>query len=118
MQYRVIKEWTASYEAPIAVAGGDILELDGRADCWDGYIWLWARCPATGREGWIPDSLPVSRGGKHVARRDYSAKELTCQKGQFLTATDETHGWVLCEDHSGEIGWVPQSCLAAKSVSG
>ncbi|RMC37625.1 SH3 domain-containing protein [Paracoccus alkanivorans] len=112
MRYRVISDWSASYDQPIELAAGEGLELSGRKDCWDGHLWLWARSFATGREGWIPDSLPLCRAGKLVSGCDYSARELTCRTGQILASLGETHGWVLCEAEVGDIGWVPRACLA------
>ena len=105
---RVLKAWTASYPAPIAVAAGAPLTLTGREDIWDGgHRWLWAIAPG-GAEGWIPDSL-VAPDGR--ARQSYSAMELSVSEGQLVEALTATHGWTLCRDRDGGTGWVPDSHL-------
>jgi len=110
MQYEVTEDWTATYDAPIALSAGETIELSGRQDIWDGYIWLWARCTA-GKEGWIPDSLVRTMNGRQIAGEDYSAMELTCKRGQVVTGIKETHGWVLCRTAEGRTGWVPRNHL-------
>ena len=109
---RVIVAHNASYADPIAVAAGDALILTGRADIWEGHRWLWAVAP-DGREGWVPDTLPVIPDGTARAERDYSARELDCAEGAQLEALAATHGWTLCRDAAGATGWVPDRCLAA-----
>lgn len=108
--YEATADWTASYDRPVALSRGEALVLDGRSDTWDGHRWLWARDPR-GREGWVPDDLPVASGTGHVAARDYSAQELTCRIGDALTAVALTHGWAWCRNAAGGEGWVPLRCL-------
>lgn len=109
MKYKVIKAWNASYPDPIQVAVGEQLELSGRRDSWDGYVWLWVK-NLDGKEGWIPDSL-VSSDTASTAVEDYTAIELTCKIGQFLTAEKVTHGWAFCRADDGQSGWVPEKNL-------
>ncbi|MFQ6549836.1 SH3 domain-containing protein [Aestuariibius sp. 2305UL40-4] len=104
---RVTRTWTASYPDPISITAGARLDLTGKTDDWGGHIWLWAIAP-DGREGWVPDTLPDDEGR---ARRDYSARELTCTEGDILLALDRTHGWTLCRSTSGAEGWVPDANL-------
>ncbi|QHQ34648.1 SH3 domain-containing protein [Algicella marina] len=111
MHYTVTRGWTATYSAPIEVRVGEKLVLSGKEDEWDGHRWLWARSEAGG-EGWVPDSLPVSSEGTTVARETYSAMELTCIPGELVTGLRQTHGWILCRRETGQVGWVPRSCLA------
>lgn len=104
-------EWTASYEDPIVVKAGEAIQLTGKTDTWDGHRWLWA-IAGDGRAGWIPDSLAESRDGGTIAKSDYSAVELSCAKGEVLTAIRETRGWTWCRSRDGEVGWVPSRILA------
>jgi len=109
VKYTVTKDWTATYLDPIQVVAGEPLELDGRRDVWDGHTWLWAK-NTYGKEGWIPDCIVTSTDPK-TATEDYTAMELSCQKGQFLTAEKEQHGWVFCRNDDGQRGWVPKRNL-------
>jgi SH3-like domain-containing protein len=106
---RVIADWMASYPDPIEVSAGDPITLDGREEIWDGHRWLWAR-NRDGKEGWIPDSL-VARGETTMTAEDYTARELSCGKGQLLTVLGATHGWTFCENADGDRGWVPDRNL-------
>ncbi|MBY5932943.1 hypothetical protein KUV51_08040 [Tateyamaria omphalii] len=108
--FDVVTDWTAAYEHPITLEEGDELWLSGKSDNWDGHIWVWAKDRA-GREGWIPDNLAKRVGGKTYARAPFSAQELTCQLGEKLDGIDETHGWVLCRNTNGMVGWVPSRSL-------
>jgi len=109
LKYKVIKDWAASYPDPIRVKAGEPLALNGRKDIWDGYTWLWAKSLA-GKEGWVPDCL-VSHEAPSTAQEDYTAVELSCQRGQTLTAEKTTHGWVFCRADDGRCGWVPEKNL-------
>jgi len=101
----VVESWVASYPDPIQARAGDALELDGREDLWDGHRWLWAK-HADGKEGWVPDAI-ASEAHPFTATETYSALELSCTKGQALTALRVLHGWVWCLDEAGQRGWVP-----------
>ncbi len=106
----VTRDWKASYSDPIQLAAEEALEFDGQKDVWDGYLWLWA-INVDDKEGWVPDCI-VSSNVPATAIENYSAKELTCQKGQALTAERRLHGWVFCRDAEGRRGWVPERNLS------
>lgn len=109
---RVSKTYTAQYSDPIEFQKGDLIELTGRTDNWNGHKWLWAIAAKDGREGWIPDSFAdVTKGAGQRASADYSARELTCIEGELLTVLHATHGWVWCKNESGDFGWVPAENL-------
>lgn len=104
-----IREHVATYPNPIRVAHGDEIHLDGREEEWDGWRWLWAA--ANGREGWVPDDLPVRDGRRLRAARSYSAAELSVRPGQRLAVTEFTHDWLWCIGDDGEEGWAPERCF-------
>jgi len=106
----LLEDHVASYEDPIAFTQGQALSLTGKAEIWDGYRWLWAVGP-DGRAGWIPDDSVIVKDGGVIALRDYSAMELTCDKGAILLVIEETHGWVWCSAPNGLAGWVPANKL-------
>ncbi|MGR3321513.1 MAG: SH3 domain-containing protein [Pseudooceanicola sp.] len=112
MRVTVKEDWTRSYPDPIAIEAGARIALTGREDVWDGHRWLWAR-DAEGREGWVPDSMIRSDpDGLTEAAQDYSAMELTCHAGEVLEVVEATHGWCLCRDPKGQMGWVPSRNLS------
>ncbi|MDJ0827555.1 MAG: SH3 domain-containing protein [Rhodobacter sp.] len=108
---RVVAGHEASYADPIQARAGEAVLLTGRADHWDGYRWLWARATDR-REGWVPDALVTSGGAGARLTEDYSAAELACRAGDWLTGLRRLHGWVWCRDGVGQEGWVPERCLA------
>ncbi len=108
---RVLCEHRASYPNPVTLAKGEVLRLSGRSELWDGYLWLWA-VDGSGREGWVPDSLPDNEGPLARAIYDYSAMELSVAVGDLLFAMEERHGWAWCRNGSGQEGWVPVRNLA------
>lgn len=111
-RYRVVMKWEAAYKDPIVLKDGEELWLSGKTEKWDGHLWLWAKNQAK-KEGWIPDTLVRYSAGKQYANASFSARELTCNPGEELSAIDTKHGWVLCRSESGLEGWVPEKNLEA-----
>lgn len=112
-KFQIIADHEAIYANPISVKKGDVLELTGREDMWEGYRWLWAKS-IDGREGWVPDDLPLLNEGETRCRYDYSAVELSVKIETMVTVLNETHGWVWCLDRQGLAGWVPRKCLGGE----
>ena len=107
----VTADHEASYPDPISIKQGDVLELSGEEYDWDGHLWLWA-INTQGKTGWIPDTLASHTADGCFAKKDYSAKELTCVTGQVLESFDTTHGWAWCRSQDGNEGWVPLKNLS------
>ncbi|MEM9670740.1 MAG: SH3 domain-containing protein [Pseudomonadota bacterium] len=105
-RYRVVAEWKAAYEDPITLKASEVVLLDGETDNWEGHLWVWAQ-NSNGKEGWIPDTLIETVNGRHYAKEEFSAVELTCNEGEILFGLRETHGWILCRSRMGSEGWVP-----------
>ncbi len=101
----------AIYSNPIQVEKGDVIVLSGRADNWDGHQWLWAKA-VDGREGWVPDSLPINKAGKICAAYSYSAIELDVNSGDRLDVLAKSQGWAWCANDNEIEGWVPLKVLA------
>lgn len=111
MLWKVISDHKAIYPDPIAVKRGDGITLNGREDDWDGHRWLWAIAD-DGREGWVPDDLPITVSGKNArCAYDYSAAEISANSDEILNGTIQRHGWVWCHSKNGATGWVPVKCL-------
>ncbi len=101
----------AIYSDPINVGKDDLLVLSGRVDNWDGHQWLWATA-GDGREGWVPDNLPVKKAGQFCAAYSYSASELDVKSGDRLDVLAKSHGWAWCANDNKIKGWVPLKVLA------
>jgi hypothetical protein len=111
MKGRLTGEHRARYGDPLAVSQGEPLTLTGREDIWEGHRWLWAVAP-DGREGWVPDSLPLETPDGPRAARGYDAIELDCTSGEIVTLLRKSHGWAWCRKADGREGWLPLRLIA------
>ena len=100
----------AIYSDPIQVGKDELLVLSGRSDNWDGHQWLWAKAK-DGREGWIPNDLPIGDARQTCAAYSYSAIELDVKKGDQLDVLEKSHGWAWCANIDDNKGWVPLKVL-------
>jgi len=95
---------------PVKIKVGEQFQLSGKADNWDGYIWLWAKT-TNGQEGWVPNDLPVDKNQKTLAAYNYSAFELDVEAGEKICVLKESHGWAWYANSGGLEGWVPLKIL-------
>ena len=104
MKARVILEYRARDANPLTVSAGASLTCGRRDSDWPGWIWCtnWE-----GKGGWMPESYLSIQGQNCTALRDYTARELSVQVGEFLTLRDLESGWYWASDRSGRSGWVP-----------
>lgn len=108
---RVIKAHTRSYDDPLRVRKGDLVQITKR-DLWnDRFPWVWGIAD-DGREGWIPEAYVEQEGEQGSLVRDYNAIELTVALGDNLTIIDDTSGWYWVQNSRREFGWVPVECVA------
>lgn len=99
------------YEDPIALKAGDAVTIDAeRTATTDILGWCWCTGP-DGREGWVPDAWLVLCEGVHRINRDFSALELTIQRGERLTLQYSESGFVFVTKADGSSGWIPDACL-------
>jgi uncharacterized protein YgiM (DUF1202 family) len=106
---RVVRDHEPVYPDPIRVRAGERVRLGREDDEFPGWVWCTA---SDGREGWTPLAILRREGLDGVARRDYSAVELSVRKGQRVEAREELSGWTWVLDAEGREGWVPRECLA------
>lgn len=109
MEYLVIKKHKSNYPNPINVRKGEKVlvgkEYEGEED------WVnWRYCYKTDKsqEGWIPEQLLNISSQHGVLKEDYTAKELTINKGKKVEGINELNGWVWCRDSQGREGWIPK----------
>lgn len=101
---RVAKAYTCSYPEPLVIKKGEKLEVAGKDTDYPGWIWS---INSKGKGGWVPESYLDIEGETSIARRDYSALELTVKEGEVLAIIDEEGGWYLCRKDDNTVGWVP-----------
>ena len=108
--HRVVSRYTRQYADPIAVRAGEPITPGKEDHEYPGWIWC---TDARGRSGWVPLAIVDRDAG--VARRDYSALELSVEPGELVTVEEEESGWALCRNATGSRGWVPCASLTATS---
>ncbi|MFW5709480.1 MAG: SH3 domain-containing protein [Chloroflexota bacterium] len=110
----VIKAHQRSYDDPIALEMGEIVEIT-KQELWDDqYLWLWC-VAANGKSGWVPESILTIEGARGSAQRAYNALELTVEPGALLIVHEWIGGWYWVENGQGECGWIPDFCLAEQT---
>jgi hypothetical protein len=116
-RYRVVKSYRSSNADPIILRKGDTVHVgqdyDGDPEWKD---WLWCESNAD-KGGWVPRSLMTILGSTGTAREDYSARELSIQKGETLNVIAILNGWAWSRRTNGESGWVPLRNLEPHPVS-
>ena len=68
--------------------------------------WVWCT-NQKGKGGWVPINYIELTGGTGVARYDYEATELSANRDEVLTVSQEFSGWAWCTNHKGVSGWLP-----------
>lgn len=112
-RYLVIQDYTSEYPNPITFAKGAPLVVGKRYEGPEGWDdWFFCRTPGQ-ESGWVPAQvIEIISGDTAQAREDYTARELTVQKGEQLLGGRVLNGWAWCENPaSSESGWVPLANL-------
>lgn len=116
-RYHVIEAYRRSNADPISLCRGDAIlvgrEYDGDPEWRD---WIWCE-NQKGKKGWVPRSFITIRGSTGTARENYSACELSVQKGETLSVIEILNGWARAQNASGETGWVPLRNLEPQAAS-
>lgn len=118
-RYAVSKKWEQSYPDPIVLRKEDRVIIDFSVENttpgWDNWLWC---ISADGLTGWVPAQIltvinTITDDKKEaVVSADYSAIELTVEKGEILIGTTVLNGWVWCRHQNRAVeGWVPSDNL-------
>jgi hypothetical protein len=105
----VSKSYQVQYPDPIEVRTGDRLIL-GHADP-EHPGWVWAVSTVSDKAGWVPEEYFATEDTGAMARRDYSAREVSVAEGDIVNVLEELAGWVVVETREGNNGWIPKSHL-------
>jgi methylated-DNA-[protein]-cysteine S-methyltransferase len=108
---RSTKAYRAQYADPIEVEVGDTVHWLDREDDGEYPGWKWA-VANDGRAGWVPRSYFGPGEQQAVARRRYSAVELSVSAGDLFLELDSYSGWAWVVNQAGHCGWLPHSALS------
>lgn len=111
----VIEKWNESCENPIILKKGDRVSLDWlvqEADAeWANWVWCTSTTQMT---GWVPIQIlkvltnNAGNTQEAIVTEDYSAYELSVERGDILLGDRILNGWLWCRKKNLEQeGWVP-----------
>jgi hypothetical protein len=112
-KYVVVRDHASEYPEPITFTQGDPLVVGEKyagPEDWDN----WYFCHTPGQKGgWVPAQIiEVVNGNMARARADYTARELSVQRGSIVFCSETMNGWAWCMDgDSTASGWVPLASL-------
>lgn len=114
-KYIVTEKWIESYENPIVLKKDDRVSVDlsVKDPDVDWADWVW--CTSTAQmTGWVPTQIlavledHLDNTQTAVVTEDYSAYELSVDKGDIVFADRILNGWLWCrKENSEQDGWIP-----------
>ena len=119
MDYIVIEKYETKYPDPIILTTGEKVIIGKEHEITESENWEnWVYCSKTdgSNAGWVPKQIIDYENG--LILQDYSAKELTVEKGIILEGIEELNGWLLSKNKStSETGWIPMENVNLKKRS-
>ena len=108
MKYIVLEPHKTEFPNPIFVKQDEkvIIEIEHDEEYPN---WFYIKKTDDTNSGWIPEQIITKMDGNvGIVSEDYSANELSVDKGSILIGFKELNGWLWCKpENSNEIGWVP-----------
>ena len=108
-EYIVTEKYETQYPNPITLTAGEKVIIGEEHEATENENWEnWIYCTKTdnSNSGWVPKQIIDYESERIV--RDYSAKELTVEKGVALEGIENLNGWLLSKNKlTGETGWIP-----------
>jgi len=92
-RYQVIKDYQTCYPDPIILKKGEEI-LYGKEDT-QYPNWIFCKSIISKKEGWVPKQIlssPDAVSSKAIVLQDYSAHELTVNKGELLVGLKHLNG--------------------------
>lgn len=101
----VVLAYEDAYPDPIVGKEGDVFLLGGRYDAnYPEFFWATA---ADDRCGWVPKAFLRQNGDFGRLLRDYTARELTVDRGEMVEIIEEVGGWFWAATNDRHQGWIP-----------
>lgn len=114
-KYIVVEKWIESYENPAILKRDERVTIDLSVKDSDPEWMDWVWCITdSGMTGWVPvQILKVCETFPNelqtaIVSEDYSACELSVNKGDIVIGSKILNGWLWCKVENTDIeGWVP-----------
>ncbi|MCL1992940.1 MAG: hypothetical protein FWG66_08335 [Spirochaetes bacterium] len=122
MRYIVTKAHASDFPIPMELAKGEKVTLaedpySVKSPGWENWEYC-IKADASGG-GFVPGQILSKRkNGLATVLEDYTAKELTAEKGTLLCGTKEMNGWLWAKrEDTGELGWIPLENIARQTAA-
>jgi len=108
--YTANTNYTVVDRSPLHLQYGDTVTVGPRDAAWPGWIWV---ATADGRGSYVPEDILEHGDGTATVKVPFSARDLSVQNGERVSALREVKGWLWCRNAAGEEGWLPEFVLRA-----
>jgi hypothetical protein len=108
--YTANTNYTVLDRSPLTISTGDTVTVGPRDKSWEGWIWV---STEDGRGSYVPEEILEIAGASAVVKTSFSARDLSVQQGEKVTALREVKGWLWCRNAAGSEGWLPEFVLRA-----
>jgi len=110
MTYIVTEQHETEYQNPIMLKIGEKViigeEFSGSGNEENWTNWVYCKKIDGSTEGWVPKQ--IIEYNSEIIIQDYSAKELSVEKGMIIEGIKELNGWLWSRIKStDETGWIP-----------
>jgi uncharacterized protein YgiM (DUF1202 family) len=109
-QFTANTNYTVLDRSPLSIQAGDTVTVGPRDKSWTGWIWV---STTEGRGSYVPEEILSVEGTSAKVLAPFSARDLSVQQGETVTALREVSGWLWCRNATGEEGWLPEFVLRA-----
>jgi hypothetical protein len=116
MNYIVIEKYETEFINPIILKTGEKVTIgeDPNPEM-NSATWVnWVYCIKEdgSNAGFVPEQIIRKEGEYGTILQNYSAKELSVEKGEIIKGIEELNGWLWSKiESTGEIGWIPMDNL-------
>ena len=112
MNYTVIKPHISEFPNPIELVKGENVSIGEDPDptnnpeTW--VNWLYCVKEDSSNAGFVPKQIIQREDKQGTVLEDYTAKELTVEKGELIEYIKTLNGWLWGKRvKTGELGWIP-----------
>jgi hypothetical protein len=114
--YLVTERYETEFTNPITLTAGEKVTIGEDPDPeMNPDTWInWEYCIKSdgSNAGFVPRQIIEIEGEHGIILENYSAKEMTVEKGEIVEGIKELNGWLWAKNKAtGEIGWIPLEVL-------